>query len=242
MSLNISEYVKAALQEFQAEAIDSWGNEQSCILMGLAKLAESTKEEADKTALYNLLEQTAGHKFAGIGACYGYDFTREDKYRNEMCARMEALKGELDTEADEMALVFYMKYETKLGGKEHYQDVVSRFKRAVENENKDAAYCMVALIEAIESIDQAIYEYYDDLKRLFKKCMAEALDAEEMDSTQMAMVGYAILKACRMKVILAEKYEELGQELVEDTFAASESADMNMGACIMAYAESLLHK
>lgn len=243
MAFEINEYLKSALSEVSAEGIlDTWGSEKANILAGTAMLAQVTGDENYKKILFELLSDAENAKWAGIGVCYAYDYTKEDQYKNKMTALMEELKGELDTVEDEMAYVFYMKYETKLGGKEHYQDVVSRLTSAVSKEEKDVAYCMAALIESLDSVDQMIYEHYHAIMMLFKKCLAEALELEEMSSTEMALIGYSILKACRMRAILSEKYEEIGMELVDAALEASQSADMDMGACIMAYAEKLLHE
>lgn len=243
MAFEVKEYLKKALSEVSEEGIlDTWGNEKANVLAGIAMLAQVTGDETYKKILYEQLADAEHAKWAGIGACYAYDFTKEDQYKNRMNVLMELLKSEMDTVEDEMAYVFYMKYETKLGGKEHYQDVVSRLTAAVTKSEKDVAYCMAVLVEALDSVDQMIYEHYHAIKMLYKKCLAAALELEEMSSTEMAFIGYSILKACRMRVILSEKYEEIGLELVEAALEASESADMDMGACIMAYAEKLLHE
>lgn len=242
MAFEINEYLKSALSEVSGEEIpDAWGSEKANILVGTAMLAQATGDEGYKKTLFELLPDGDNARWTGIGTCYAYDYTREDRYKNKMTALMERLKGELDTVEDEMAYVFYMKYETRLGGKEHYQDVVNRLTAAVSKDEKNVAYCMTALIESLDSVDQMIYEHYHAIMMLFKKCLAEALELEEMSSTEMALIGYSILKGCRMRAILSEKYEKTGMELVDAALEASRSADMDMGACIMAYAEKLLH-
>lgn len=242
MLFNIDEYLSRAKEELQAASVDSWGNEKSGIMTGLAKLYLATGNEAYFTDLCGLIKSHKELIAAAVPACYAYDKTADDEYKNIITEKMNYLKDNFDNTDDEMSLAFYMKYETKLGGKEKYQDVVNRLKAVVSNEKRDNCYCMYVLIEALESIDQAIYEYYDEIKRMFRKCLSEVLEQEEMDSTQMALAGYSILKACRMRAILAERYEETGKMLVSDAMQASESEDMDMGACIIAYAENLLHE
>lgn len=241
MAFDVKRYLEKALLELSTESYDTWGNEKSNILCGLAMLYKNTEDENNKELLIKSLTDAKDAKWAAIGNCYAYALTKEDTYKNRMCVAMEQLKSEFDTTEDEMAYVFYMKYETTVGGKEHYQDVVNRISKAAGREDKDVAYCMTALIESLESVDQMIYEHYHVIKTLFKKSLAQALEMEEMDSTQMALIGYSILKACRMRAILSEKYEEIGMELVDAALEASESADMDMGACLMAYAEKTLH-
>lgn len=241
MAFQIKEYVDSAMSEMNAPAADGYGSEKACLLMGLASLATVTGEEDYRTLLYKALEGVGQDSYAAIGACFAYEATREDKYKEMIQKRMEVLQENLDSLEDELGLVFYMKYETRLGGRERYQDVVNRFQSACAKENKDDAYCMFALIEALDSVDQAIYEHYDTLKRLYKECLANVLGTEELDSTQMALSAYAILKGCRMRVVLAEKYEDTGMELAGAALEAADSEDMNKGACILAYAESVLH-
>lgn len=238
---DINLYINKALKEIDNPGNDSYGNEKALILSGIAKLYENTKNETYLNMLLEKIGTLTKEKSDAVAMCYGLDFTKKDEYKEAIKSAMQILNDSLNDIDDEMALVFYMKHETKVGGKEHYQDVVDRFVKANDNSQKNNSYFMLALIEALESVDQAVYEHYDVVKRLFKECLKNMLDEEEQNATEMALAGYAILKACRMRAILSEKYESIGIELTKAALDASEYMDIDMGACIIAYSEYMMH-
>lgn len=234
-------FVREVAESFRFDVNDGWGNENSMILQGLGMLGRMHKHEQLGKVLGNLIKQVPyDKKYAGIASFYEMEHG-ETEVRDRIKGLMAGLNRDFDSEDDEMALVFYTKYETKLGGREHYQDVMNRYKAAASKEGINHTYFMTAVIEGIESIDQAIYEYYDGLKRLFKASLKEVLAEEEPDITDKALAAFAILKACRLKVILAEKYEEAGLGLYEQVMADIQSKELNRGAAVMLMAEKLLH-
>ncbi|MCM1467042.1 MAG: hypothetical protein NC086_02755 [Alistipes sp.] len=236
--MKADKYVRQVAESFQFDVSDGWGNENSMILQGLGMM--HNYEKLGKV-LDNLIKQTPyDKKYAGIASFYVME-KGETEVRDRIKMLMRGLASGFDEESDEMALVFYTKYETKLGGKEHYQDVMNRYRAASMKEDINHAYFMTAVIEGIESIDQAIYEYYDGLKRLFKTSLRETIMEDELDITDKALTAFSILKACRLKVILAEKYEKAGLDLYEQVLADIQSKELNKGAAIMMMAERLLH-
>lgn len=236
--MKADKYVRQVAESFQFDVNDGWGNENSMILQGLGMMHNYEKLGR---VLDNLIKQVPyDKKYAGIASFYVME-KGETEVKDRIKGLMNSLVSNFDEESDEMALVFYTKYETKLGGKEHYQDVMNRYKAASMREDINHAYFMTAVIEGIESIDQAIYEYYDGLKRLFKTSLREAIMEDELDITDKALTAFSILKACRLKVILAEKYEKAGLDLYEQVLADIQSKDLNKGAAIMLMAERLLH-
>lgn len=93
---------------------------------------------------------------------------------------------------------------------------------------------LLALIDTMEEMSEQIYEYYYALKVLFKEALAGLLSYQDKESklfyqvidkpeykgnyletSGSAMVSAAILKACRMRVLLPEKYEQIGVEILE---------------------------
>lgn len=234
-------YIREAAENFNVDVKDGWGNENGLILQGLGIQAKRKENENARRVLDNLLAQIPyTYKYAGIACFYEMEFG-ELEVRDRIKYLLEELKKNFDDNDDEMALVFYMKYETKLGGKEHYQDVYKRYCDAAANPAKNEAYFMTAVIEGIESVDQAVYEYYDGLKRLFKESLKMALADDETDITDKALLSYSILKACRMKVILAEKYEKMGLMLYDEVIAGLGTQDVDRGAVVMLMAERALH-
>lgn len=145
------------------------------------------------------------------------------------------------------AVVFYMLYETCFGGKEHYNDVIVQFRQArkmifdetrgiyhsglengaqLEHAISAQADMMMALIDTLSVMDQPIYEYYNELKELFKEAVHGILPYQKKDNYFFtdgiykavnkpdgcfgctAKIVYALLKGSRLKAILAEKYDE----------------------------------
>lgn len=207
---------------------------------------------------------------------FAYDVTGEEKYRIAIEAIMDQIRKQPRIEAGNfwhksiypnqvwldglyMGQVFYMMYETRFGGKEHYNDIVSQFKNVrkyIFDDEKGLYYhafdaskeqpwadketglsanfwlramgwYLLALIDTMSVMEQPIYEYYRDLQTLFKETLAgimkyqdeetglfyqvvDRADAEGnyLETSGSAMIAYSILKACRMKIILAEKYED----------------------------------
>lgn len=239
--MKVDNYVRDVAESFRFDVNDGWGNENSMILQGIGMLGKIIKYEQIGKILGNLLKQVPyDRKYAGIASFYEME-NGETEVKDRIKGLMDGLSHNFEQEKDEMALVFYTKYETKLGGRERYQDVMNRYRAAAAAEDMNHAYFMLAAIEGIESIDQAIYEYYDGLKKLFKASLANVLAEEELDITDKALAAFAILKACRLKVILAEKYEETGLNWYGQVMADIGSPDLNKGAAVMLMAEKLLH-
>lgn len=237
--MKLDNFIRETAENFKFDVNDGWGNENSMIMQGLGMLGRNN--EYARRVLTNLVSQIAYEKeYAGI-ACFYEMENGETEVKDRIRGLMTALNEKFDSEDDEMALAFYTKYETKLGGKEHYQDVMNRYKKAAANEARNRAYFMMSVIEGIDSIDQAIYEYYDGLKNLFKAEMEELLKEEELDINDKALAAYAILKACRLKVILAEKYEQIGLKWYDEVVADINSKELNQGAALMLVAEKTLH-
>lgn len=238
--MKIDSFIRETAENFNMDVMDGWGNENSMILQGFGMLGKK-RDEKMRRVMSNLITQIPyGSKYVGI-ACFYEMENGEAEVLDRIRLLMSELNKNFDKEDDEMALVFYTKYETKLGGREHYQDVMNRYKLAAANDKKDNAYFMTAVIEGIESIDQAIYEYYDGLKRLFKDALSDLLNEEELDINDKALAAYAILKACRLKVILSEKYEQTGLEWYNEVMDNIKSGELNKGAVVMLMAEKMLH-
>ena len=225
---------------------------------------------------YNAEDYNIDNVSTGTVLFFAYDETGEEKYRNAIENIMDQLRKQPRTQEGNfwhkniypnqvwldglyMGQVFYMMYESRFGGKEHYSDIIKQFKlvrRNMFNDEKQLYYhaydesrqmywadkttglsqnfwlrsmgwYLLALIECLDAIDQSVYEYYDDLKSLFKEALKGVLkyqdekthlfyqvidraDVKEnyLETSGSAMIAYAMLKACRMKAVLAEKYED----------------------------------
>lgn len=101
------------------------------------------------------------------------------------------------------SLPFRMAYDTHCGKKEKYNEIVRQFadaKNALKPGEKSAY--LVTLIDTIEQTSMEIYERYRELVELFKSVAKDCFASGEND----AFFAYAMLKACRLGVLLKEKY------------------------------------
>lgn len=153
---------------------------------------------------------------------------------------MEAVKKQLYAYKPETmrqryaVLPFYMEYETKYAKKEKYGDIVKELAGAEKEVSKagysgmDTAWYLAALIDVIDNMSFEIYEQYRKLQDIFKQTLAKVLQNSGTDSvsvSEKAMLAYCILKACRMGILLKEKYAARGMEMVESLSGDGQDAE-----------------
>ena len=167
--------------------------------------------------------------------------------------------------------VFYMNYETRDGGKEHYNDIIAQYNSIHESLYRDAAsdakeacellsYYCAALIDTMEVMDQPLYEIYRKLQDYFKEAVKAVLevkysgnaDAFSGDGTTAEsyelIFAYAVFKGCRMKALQTEKYEYaadmLYNKMPEISSVSFDSADgaTLVGACELVYSEAVRNR
>ena len=100
--------------------------------------------------------------------------------------------------------------------KENYSSIVTYF----QNLNTLSMAQLVLLIDTIDDMSEEIFEHYKALQDLFKAEVAGIIKrrAEEgsfgfLSESEKSQLAYALEKACRLDVLLAEKYEDIGSEL-----------------------------
>lgn len=95
------------------------------------------------------------------------------------------------------------------------------------------AWYQMAIIDTAEEMSKAIYEHYRTLADLFQESIKGLIQYQDKESSLFyqlialpkqegnyletsgsAMLAAAILKACRMKIILSEKYEEIAENIL----------------------------
>ena len=161
---------------------------------------------------------------------------------------------------------FYMNYETKFGGKEQYNDVIAQFNilqekayPSVENELGNAAADLemaayaAAAVDTMEVMEQPLYEIFDRLRQILKQAVAamntKSLDTFAKEAQEAGLFyAYAVLKGCRMKALITEKYEKAALDILEAAEAKAQEDDA-FGAdtaytavLVTAYAESLRNR
>jgi len=111
---------------------------------------------------------------------------------------------------------FVTAYETRYKRKEHYNEIAALFHR----EERLAGSDLVALIETIGQMSEEIYEFYRELRDLFKTAVRKKIK-ELPDSSEALEIGYSILRACNMGVLQREKYGDFG-ELIWKTIESND--------------------
>lgn len=196
-----------------------------------------------------------------------YDKTGEEKYRKAIESVMDWLRENSDKlspnqiSIEELYMVqpFYMEYETRYDKKAKYSDIIKQFENA-DNQIKSGtddidqiSLYLVSLIDALSGMSFEIYEKYRKMQDMFKLALTELLKNYDKENgsyygknagnAEKAMIAYAIIKACRMGIILKEKYASLGVEMLE-SLMENKIADIfndvrDVGPFISAYGQYL---
>ena len=202
-----------------------------------------------------------------------YDKTGEEKYRKAFEAVMNCLrtyprcecgnfiyrKEQPEEILDALYRIqpFYMEYETVYDKNEKYNDIIGQFENVQkmicgegETQIRSMAQYMAALVDTMDNMSIQIYEQYRKLQDMFKQALTGILGRrdDDMDVFGSAMTGYCILKACRMGILLREKYVDKGMEIVEKLTAKIGSPEKaaysteEICAVLMAYGQYLQTK
>lgn len=150
----------------------------------------------------------------------------------------------------------FMKQDTEVGKKENYNAIRDHFKAVDEEFYKEhqevllpkAGLYLLSLIDTMSVMSQEIFEHYKYFEGLYKKALkavlayyneeigmfASKIDApvnsdNSLDMAGSFMISCAILKGCRMKAILSEKYLGIGKTIYETAAAmAAEEGILEM--------------
>lgn len=103
-----------------------------------------------------------------------------------------------------------MKEQKESGKKDKYIEITQTLveaKASVKTKEEKISY-LKALIETLENMDFQIYELYRSLQDCFKAVLKELLvNYEEMTAEEKDVISKAVESACKMRLLLAEKYE-----------------------------------
>ena len=160
------------------------------------------------------------------------------------------------------ALSFYMNYETKDGGKEHYNDIIAQYnalyKECFEDVSRAAsegdlkaikalAFFAAGAVDTLEVMDQALYEIFARIRDIFKQTISVlngTVDSTDSDAVKLVYT-YAVLKGCRMKLIQTEKYASNAEDIFEkatDEHIADKNDITGTAAYVMAYSEYIRNR
>lgn len=158
---------------------------------------------------------------------FALEQTGDGDYKQKIDEVMESIEWNLEL------MPFITAYETKYKRKEHYNDIAVMFREKQEFSGSD----FVSLIETIDQMSEEIYEYYRELRDLFKVIIKEKMK-NLPNSSEIMEVGYSILKACNMGVLQKEKYGDFG-ELLWKTIVGIDS-DTSAGLKEMVHAQHII--
>ncbi len=214
----------------------------------LASLAHVTDDKGMALKAVSLAKKANNDTTAGGNVL----LTAGDEANKEsVLKKAELLKSE-ETKDGKFAyerLVFFMNYETKLGGMERYNGIYKAFADTETTDALDTALYMAACVDAASIMNQMVYEYFDGCLKCFKAAYINfaAEKNEETglygDSKAATLIGaYAILKACRLKGLLSEKHAEEGYAGFEAAISKGDYSDFEKAAAVLAYAEGLRNR
>ena len=119
-------------------------------------------------------------------------------------------------------LPFLVKYETEYNKRARYSDLVQWIKAYDEKEKPSEGSYLKTLIDTLSIFDSMIYEHYEALQSTFKAAVRRALERvgekeyeEQLSADERIRTAYAIVRGCRMKALLAERYLPLAKAIAE---------------------------
>lgn len=282
------------LMDLLEEAVQNASNKDCAMIVnavialykatGEKEYADKAKQMLDKYAANaaELAKDDGIHKYLWGNAFYNIgDYSSDSKYIDEAVELAACFDKQQrnklgcfssNSESEEIVLSdfyctqpFYMNYDTRNGGKEHYNDIIAQYNAVsstqyirpydFERNNsekmidklvsdkksyEDFVYYAASLIDTMELMAQPLYEIYRKLQEYYKTAVKLLLLSKEQENIQdeavYAMLSYVILKGCRMKALLMEKYENTAVELLEKVFHSINTQDQKFEAEYLAAA------
>lgn len=237
--------------------------EDSLVLAGCIAMYQKTKNSSYKDIVSDyvnrfFLVQGMNGFVMGQALSFLYEETKEEKYKEKVGELVNAL---LSSDRKDGILVHkdgrnynpleifsflptYVWYETSYNKKEHYIDIMTQLKYFNAISNQTDVFLMV-LADSVHNMSEEIYEHYAQMKSWLKSGVHNALNNHGKSGlrTEEASLelAYAILRACQSKSLLAEKYEEIGKQIVKTQASSKLSQNQEMslaelGCFMLAYA------
>lgn len=254
-------YFKDYFKDFAQNSKSVWSCETGSVLLAAKEMYEATGEVdyyrniveyinfyiADDGTLINLNEESQDAYVMGLGKilCFLYEQDAKEKYKKALDVLVTHIRS-MEDKYEELPL--YLEFETKFNQKENYNDVYRCMKNSREYFKDEAvsleccAYDLLALIDMYENSSEEVFEQHKQYFVWFKESLKAILGREQKGIKETAIIAYCILKGCRLGVLLQEKYQLLGEEMVCRLCGldfAEIKADQGVGTVAMAYAEYL---
>lgn len=117
-----------------------------------------------------------------------------------------------------LKLPFLALEDTVCGKKEKYAQIADAW---VQEKEDISGWMLLALADTLEPMSKMIYEHYRTIQDLFQSKLDAYLSQE---FSQDVMAGLAILKACRLELVLTERYVEEGKRRMKVSAVKSQEA------------------
>lgn len=284
--INRNKELEKKLIDLLEQAVQNASNEDCAMIINAVialykatnekEYADKAQQMLDKCAVNaaELAKEDGIHKYLWGNAFYNIgDYSGDSKYIDaavELAACFDKQQRNKigcfssNSESEEIVLSdfyctqpFYMNYDTRNGGKEHYNDIIAQYnavsyvffdscenssnnyirpydllmknsgeivKKIESDKNlyENLVYYAASLIDTMELMAQPLYEIYRKLQEYYKAAVKLLLLSKEQENVQdeavYAMLSYVILKGCRMKALLTEKYENTAVKFLEKVF------------------------
>lgn len=214
------------------------------LAMGFVQMHMATGENMYLEKAEKIVAET-DHELS-FGMVYSYLFQVTGKAEYEKA--IELGKEKVVEKADNMfcKMPFYMECETRYGKKEMYISIVDALidaKNSITTVEEACRYLM-ALIDTMDAMDFQIYELYRKLQDNFKNTLKAIMLKEGMGKKDRLCIAYAMLKACRMNLLLREKYADIAFDCVNQMSKDNAKSSLleEEPYFAMAYAQSLMLK
>lgn len=177
-------------------------------------------------------EQEINKQSAAIAEfLWRYEAVLKENQKNANAALEDILeslihRGQLEMGATALYLEqpFLAIQDTVYGSKEQYSRIVSVWR---QYDGLVKGWVLLALIDTMDAMSKMIYEHYRELKDLFQTMLKRYLRNTECGYGDV-LAGLAIVKACRMDVVLAEQYAQTGLKLIKASRKGGSAAEENL--------------
>lgn len=183
-----------------------------------------------------------------------YEQTGDEKYREKIEQYKDWLKScpveeqrrQIPWNELYQMYTFYMEYETGYHNKAEYGIIVEQLQMlrvSTDHWTSELGWYLMTLIDVMDHMSQEIFEHYKSLEEIFKTTIRTVLKENretDFEIKERAMLGYVILKACRLHVLNSEKYAPAGLSMIDGIINERiETKNTELaGIAMMAYAES----
>lgn len=231
--------VKAWVEHMAQNGAWKWNTETACVLAGIWNLYEAEGGSAYRDAVCKAMDQLAaevtGDGFAGADlellGCGRFLVPLYREYGKEsyqaaaklLWSRLQEqswLDGARADWAEKFYLAepFYLEYENQFHAKERYHQIQDQLKTAAllavklfDNQDEAAAgWYLSAMADCCGLISEEVFDHYKNAEGYLKAGLKLASGMKSLP------VLYAVLKGCRIRALLSEKYLDQAVKLLKE--------------------------